>query len=366
MTHWWPVHGEDEIDAVVRVLRSGRTNYWTGDEGQAFEREWAAYTGAQYALAVSNGTTALECAIHALGLGYGEVVVPCRTFMATASAVVNNGLSVVLADIGEDMNVTVETLEARRTSATRAVVVVHYAGLPADIEAICAWARSHGIRVVEDCAHAHGARVGGKHVGTFGDVGAFSMCVGKIMSTGGEGGMVVTNDSALYRRMAAYRDHGRYQLAGSRDFTRFEYSVQEFGSNLRLTEMQAAIGRVQLRKLDGWVARRREIATAYDAALGWDVARPGPSGRVEHVFYMYTGMIDDRDRVLAALNDAGVPARLNGCPNLYGEPVFGSLPRHPCPVADRIGARTLGLPVYPTMTDDDVSRVVAAVRGALA
>ena len=357
---WWPIHSDDEIAAVERVLRSGRTNYYTGEEGQTFEHEWAAYTGAQYALTCSNGTTALECAIHALQLYAGtEILVPCRTFMATASAVVNMGHRVVLADIGEDMNVTVETLEARRTQSTRAVIVVHYAGLPCDIEAICVWARKHNLAVVEDCAHAHGARVGGKHVGTFGDVGCFSMCVGKIMSTGGEGGMVITNSTELNGRMAAYRDHGRYQLVGSQDMTQFEYSVREFGSNLRLTEMQSAIGRVQLRKLDGWVARRREIGHMYDKAFGWSVVQPG------HALYMYTGMIDDRDRVLAALNEAGVPARLNGCPNLYGEPVFAEMPRYECSVADRIGARTLGLPCYPTMADAEVDAVCEQVRAVL-
>lgn len=362
VTTKWPIHSADEIDAVAVVLRSGATNYWVGPHGQAFESEWAAYTGAQYALTVSNGTTALECAIHALRLepyGKNEVVIPCRTFMATASAVVNNGLAVVLADIDpETLNVTVETLEARRTPKTGAVIVVHYAGLPCDIEAICKWAKQYDIRIIEDSAHAQGARVGGKHVGTFGDIGCFSFCVGKIMSTGGEGGAVITNDSELYRRMGAYRDHGRYQLRGSKDFTKFEYSVQEFGSNLRLTEMQSAIARLQLKKLDGWVARRREIAAMYDAAFGWPVVRPG------HAFYMYTGFIDNRDAVLTALNDRGIPARLNGCPNLYLEPVFVGKGLR-CPNADASGARTLGLPIYPTLSNEDVAEVIAAVREEL-
>jgi dTDP-4-amino-4,6-dideoxygalactose transaminase len=241
----WPYHSEDEISAVADVLRSGKTNYWSGSNGQAFESEFAQYTGAKHAIAVTNGTTALELALHGLDLPPGsEVIVPCRTFMATASAVVTAGCKPVLADIDATLNVTVETLEARRTEKTEAVIVVHYAGLPCDMAAIMDWAGKNTIYVIEDCAHAHGARINGQHVGTFGDVGCFSFCVGKIMSLGGEGGMVITNDETLHRRMGARRDHGRYQMVGSKDMTQFQWTVEEFGTNLRMTEMQSAIGRI--------------------------------------------------------------------------------------------------------------------------
>lgn len=362
----WPYHSENEIAAVAEVLRSGKTNYWVGEHGQAFESEFAAYTGAQHALTVSNGTTALEVAIHALGISYGEVILPCRTFMATASAVVMNGLTPVLADIDETtLNVTVDTLEARRTPQTKAVIVVHYAGLPCDIEAICQWAAAHQITVIEDCAHAHGARVGGKHVGTFGAIGCFSFCVGKIMSTGGEGGMVVTRDPALHARMAAYRDHGRYQIAGNpmNHTPEFLWTVSEFGSNLRMTEMQSAIGRIQLKKLYGWVARRNEIADIYDAILylapGVTLIRPPPL--TCHARYMYLLLVEKRDEVLRRVFALG--ARLGGCPNIGHEKAFRGHAA-PCPVADAIGGYVMSLPIYPTLTDAEVDAIAFATLRA--
>ena len=358
----WPYHSEDEISAVADVLRSGKTNYWSGSNGQEFEREFAQYTGAKHALAVTNGTTALELALHGLGLIPGsEVIVPCRTFMATASAVVTAGCEPVLADIDETLNVTVETLEERLTPNTVAVIVVHYAGLPCDMDAIMEWATLHGVYVIEDCAHAHGARINGQHVGTFGDIGTFSFCVGKTMSLGGEGGMVITNNQNLHRIMGARRDHGRYQMVGSKDMTQFQWTVEEFGTNLRMTEMQSAIGRIQLKKLDGWVARRNQIAAAYDDILD---GIPAPSNH-KHGRYMYMAYVNDRDRKMIELQNMGVAARLGGCPNIGHEAVFANH-AHRCPVADYLGRRTLSLPVYPTMSDNDVEAVLKAVESVCA
>lgn len=354
----WPYHSEDEISAVADVLRSGKTNYWSGPNGQAFESEFAQYTGAKHALAVTNGTTALELALHGIQIPHGsEVIVPCRTFMATASAVVTAGCKPILADIDATLNVTVETLEARRTEKTAAVIVVHYAGLPCDMYDIMQWALQHDILVIEDCAHAHGARIDGQHVGTFGAVGCFSFCVGKTMSLGGEGGMVITNADSFHRRMGARRDHGRYQMVGSKDMTQFKWTVEEFGTNLRMTEMQSAIGRLQLKKLDGWVNRRNQIAAAYDAILG---GIPVPTGQ-NHGRYMYMAYVNDRDRKMVELQNMGVAARLGGCPNIGREAVFKGR-AHACPVADGLGEITLSLPVYPTMTDRDVELVLNAVE----
>lgn len=367
----WPYHSEDEIEAVADVLRSGKTNYWSGPNGQAFEKEFAAYHGAangMSALAVTNGTAALELALYGLDAPdispvVQDVIVPCRTFMATASAVVTAGFNPVLADVGKNLNVSVRTLEARRTPWTRAVIVVHYAGLPCDMRAIMQWAREHKIFVIEDCAHAHGASVpfGAKHhninipVGTWGDVACYSFCVGKIMSTGGEGGMVITANPEMHARMARRRDHGRYQMMGSRDLTEFFWTVTDFGTNMRMTEMQAAIGRIQLRKLDGWVKRRREIAGRYDEILApwtWPMERAAGES-----FYMYlTRVRGNRDHILATLLARGIPARLGGCPNIGREDVFKGKAPH-CPMADAVGEQILSLPVYPTMTDDDVNLV---------
>jgi len=354
----WPYHSEDEINAVVEVLRSGKTNYWSGPNGQAFESEFAQFTGAKHAISVTNGTTALEVALHAIQNPNAEVIVPCRTFMATASAVVTAGMVPVLADIDpQTLNVNVDLLEDRRTPNTLAVIVVHYAGLPCDMESICAWAEKHSIIVLEDCAHAHGSRINGQHVGTFCSIGCFSFCVGKIMSTGGEGGMVITNYPEVHKRMAARRDHGRYQMMGSKDMTQFQWTVEEYGTNLRMTEMQSAIGRLQLQKLDGWVRRRNAIANRYNLILdGIDTPK-----NVTHGRYLYMATIDDRDARMARLQEMGIAARLGGCPNIGHEAVFGGMAAH-CPNADAVGERTISLPVYPTMTNDEVEKVCDAVK----
>lgn len=372
MAHLWPVHGDDEIEAVTRVLRSGRTNYWSLEygEGKMFEREFAEYTGARHALTCSNGTTALELALYgAFGpdaLLDMEVIVPCRTFMATASCVDTFGMIPVLADIDPvTLNVTVETLEARRNARTRAVIVVHFGGLPCDMEAIRAWADRHELLLIEDCAHAHGARIDGQHVGTFGHVGAFSFCLGKIMSTGGEGGMVICNDDKIAARMAARRDHGRYQMTGSRDMTQFYYEVEAYGTNARMTEMQAAIGRCQLRKLDGWNERRAAVATMYRNGIQLSGVRH-PVNATGRAWYLYVMQVfgGNQADILARLNARGIAARIGGCPNLGHEPVFrGTQPA--CPVADKVGERTIALPIYPTMTVDMVEEIIAGVNEEL-
>ena len=386
----WPVHGEDEIAAVADVLRggppdcapaSGLTNYWTGREGEAFETEWARSLGLPHALAVSNGTTALECCLRGVGLpevrlGHDwmmepQVIVPARTFIATASAVVQCGGRPVLADIDPGtLCVTAETLEAARTGATVGVIVVHYGGLPVpDMDAITRWAMKHGLWIVEDCAHAHGA----PGVGTRSHAAAWSFCVGKIMSTGGEGGMVACLDDGVAGRMRAYRDHGRYNMVGSRearDLAAFSYTVEEFGSNARMTEMQAVIGRIQLRGLAANVARRQEIAAAYDACVesrGLQ-AMFTPEQRRAHARYLYHCRVDAgrRDDVMARLVARGIPARVGGCPSLRLEPCFVKRGwAYDTPMADQVGRETFSLPVYPTMGVVDVARVCDALREVL-
>lgn len=360
MSHW-PYHAYDEIEAVRRVLMSGKTNYWNGEHGKKFEEEFADYTGAQHALTCSNGTAALELALAALNKSSGEVIVPCRTFFATASAVVYAGFTPVLADIdAKTLNVNINTLEARRTKNTVGVVVVHYAGFPVDMESVCYWAKNNNLFVVEDCAHAHGSRISEQHVGTFGDIGCFSFCVGKTMSTGGEGGMVITDNPDHHKKMAARRDHGRYNFGESKDTTKFQYTVEKWGTNLRMTELQSVIGRIQLTKLDLWTKRRNEIASLYDEVLGTYQKRLNfYSGR-----YMYMNLIDNRDERLAALQSAGIAARTGGCPNIGKEKVFAGWPEiaHPCPVADAVDEHTISLPCYPTMTDSEVEDAVKKVK----
>lgn len=364
----WPFHDDDEIAAVTEVLKSGRTNYWTGEHGHAFEDEFADYCDTQFALAVSNGTTALELALRGCGITEGEVIVPARTFIATAAAVNTVGATPVLADISPvSMNVTVDTIDARCTTKTVAVIVVHYAGWPCEMDQIKDYCEKHDLILIEDCAHAQGALINARPMGSWGHVGCYSFCQGKIMSTGGEGGMVVTNNADINARMVKFRDHGRYQMVAPKENSLFQWTVDEFGSNLRMTEMQAAIGRIQLKKLDWWVHRRNHIAQIYDQALlsapHTTILTPDPR-EIRHARYMYLFQVRNRNRILERLNEYGIAARLGGCPNIGYEKAFGHH-GHGCTVADVSGAHVMALPIYPTLSDDEVNKIKTTTRNVI-
>jgi dTDP-4-amino-4,6-dideoxygalactose transaminase len=382
----WPSYGDDEIAAVTEVLRAGRGNAWSGDIGRTFEREYAAYCGVKHGLAVANGTVALELALHGLEIGPGDdVIVPARTFVATAAAVALRGARPVVADIDPaSQNLTADTVAAALTPRTRAIIPVHLAGWPVDMTPLLALARAHGLLIIEDCAQAHGASDHGRAVGGIGDIGCFSFCQDKIISTGGEGGMVVTNNRAAYERMWSFRDHGKNMQRATSDAATsgFQFLVDDFGTNWRLTEMQAAIGRLQLAKLPAWVARRRAIAALLSEALAAvpGVTVPQPPAHAMHSFYKYVFQIDpqklkdgwDRDRVIAALETRGVPARVGGCPDISREAAFARhnlTPAAPLQGAAYLAARTIMLPVHPTLSDGNVAFLAEAtadtLRGAL-
>ncbi|TAL01872.1 MAG: DegT/DnrJ/EryC1/StrS aminotransferase family protein [Rhodospirillaceae bacterium] len=378
----WPVYEADEIAAVTAVLRSGHGNYWTGNEGHAFEREYAAHCGVAHGLAVANGTVALELALYGLDIGPGdEVIVPAKTFIATAAAVVQRGARPVVADIDPlSQNLTAATVAAALSPRTRAIIAVHLAGWPVDMKPLMELAHTHHMAVIEDCAQANGAADHGRAVGGIGHVGCFSFCQDKIISTGGEGGMVVTADEQAYRRMWAFRDHGKdFQRATATETTAgFQFLVDRFGTNWRMTEMQAAIGRVQLQKLPGWVARRRHIATVLSQALGAlnAVKVPDPPDHAHHSFYKFVFQVDpailkdgwDRDRIIATLEAEGIPARVGGCPDISREAAFahhGFATTVPHPGADWLAQRTIMLPVHPTLTDGNVAFLAETTRDVI-
>ncbi|HLR45843.1 MAG TPA: DegT/DnrJ/EryC1/StrS family aminotransferase, partial [Deinococcales bacterium] len=285
----WPVFPADEQAAAQQVLASGRVNYWTGDEGAEFEREFAAWNGTRHALALANGTLALELALHAFGIGAGaDVVTTPRTFIASASAVVARGGRPVFADVDPDSgNITADTIRAVLTPETRAVIVVHLAGWPADMDAIMELADEHGLVVIEDCAQAHGAEWNGRRVGSIGHAGAWSFCQDKIMTTAGEGGMLTLNDDAAFERAWSYRDHGkdRQTVFSPPEKPGYRYLSHTFGTNWRLSEVQAAVGRLQLQKLPGWLEQRRRNALTLTERFA-DV--PGlrvPLPEQKHAFY---------------------------------------------------------------------------------
>lgn len=377
----WPVFAADEIEAATAVLRSGKVNYWTGEQGRAFEREYAAYCGRARGIALANGTVALELALRAFGVGPGdEVVVPARTFIATASAAVMAGATPVVADIDPvSQNLTVDTIAAVLGPRTRAVIPVHLAGWPCDMPAIVELARRHDLVVIEDCAQAHGARLEGRPVGSFGDAAAFSFCQDKIMTTAGEGGMLVLDDAAAWKRAWSFKDHGKdHEAVFEREHPPgYRWLHESFGTNFRLSEVQAAVGRVALRKLDGWVEKRRALASVFLARLADQPAlrlTPPPAG-VYHAYYKFYAFVRpeqlrpewDRDRVMQTIAARGVPCFSGGCGEIYRERAFPPelRPRERLPAARTLAETSLMFLVHPTLEPDDIEAMCAVIEEVL-
>ena len=369
----WPVHAEDEIAAVTAVLRSGRVNaLHHGDEVRAFEAAFAALCDQPHAIAMANGTVTLEVALRALGIGPGdEVVVTPRSFVASASAVVAVGGVPVFADVDPvSQGITAAGIAAVLTARTRAILPVHLNGWPCDMPAIMALANERGLLVIEDCAQAHGARIAGRPVGSFGDAASFSFCTDKIISTGGEGGMLVLRDADVHARAWSLKDHGKTLAAPQPPGPAFRWLHADFGSNHRMTEMQAAIGRRQLGRLPQMLATRRANAAGLDTALGnlpaLRLTVPDPD--VEHARYKYYAFVRparlrggwDRDRIVATAMAEGVPCQSGVCPEIYRERAFveaGLVPMRRLPVARKLGETSIMLPIDPTLSLGDIGRI---------
>lgn len=390
----WPCFSDEEADAVASVLRSNRVNYWTGEECRAFEREFAEWTGCDHAIALANGTVALDLALHGLGIGAvnggqasDEVIVTPRTFLASVSCVVNAGAVPVFADVDRDSgNISAETIAPALTPRTRGVIVVHLAGWPADMDPIMALAKAHDFGVIEDCAQAHGARYKGRSVGSIGHVGAWSFCQDKIMTTGGEGGMVTTDDADLWSRMWSFKDHGKsWDAVYRRDHPPgFRWLHESFGTNWRMLEMQAAIGRIQLRRMTEWHSARTRNA----AILGETIAPfAGANGVIRlpvldqagsiHAQYKYYAYVRpdrlatgwDRDRIVEEIGARGVPCFQGSCSEVYLEKAFDGTewrPKSPLAHAKDLGATSLMWLVHPTLTAEQIQTASQATADVLA
>lgn len=369
----WPVHSEDEIQAVNNVLTSGRTNYWTGTECREFEKEFAALIGTKYAVALMNGTVALEAALYALDIGPGdEVITSCRTFIASASSIVMRGAIPVLADVDlVSQNMTVETIEPCITPRTKAIIIVHLAGWPADMEAINALAKKYDLKVIEDCAQAHGAKRNGCYAGSFGDVAAFSFCQDKIITTGGEGGMITTNNEDIWQKIWSFKDHGKnYKKVYHHDHPPgFRWLHDSFGTNWRMTETQAAIGRLQIKKLPEWLHVRKRNADIlnhhFTNRLGLRVTLPQEN--IHHAYYKYYVFLQndllkpgwDRNRIMQQVNELGVSCFSGSCSEIYLEHAFRdmNLPAIKTkPNAKILGETSLMFLVHPTLTENDIEK----------
>jgi dTDP-4-amino-4,6-dideoxygalactose transaminase len=379
----WPSFSQEEADKVSSVLLSNKVNYWTGQEGREFEKEFAQYTGAKYAVALGNGTLALDIALKAMNIGAGdEVITTPRTFLASASSIVTAGATPVFADVDlNSQNITAESIDAVLTDKTKAVIVVHLAGMPAEMDAIMALSAKHGFYVIEDCAQAHGAKYKGRSVGSIGHAGAWSFCQDKIMSTGGEGGMVTTNDESLWKIMWSYKDHGKSwdAIYKQEHPPGFRWLHESFGTNWRMTEMQAAIGRIQLTRMKSWTKLRQGNAKQLDAAASeFPLIRlvdvPGYSEHAEYKYYMFikpdllaNGW--DRDRIVNEIVSAGVPCFQGSCSEVYLEKAFdntGFRPEKRLPNAVELGETSLMFLVHPTLTQAEIDKTVGVIKQVFA
>ena len=397
----WPSFTEEEAKAVHDVVLSNKVNYWTGTECREFEKEFAAWADASHAVALSNGTLALDVALKALGIGEGdEVIVTPRTFIASISTVVNAGATPVFADVDRNsQNIEAHTIAPVITPRTKAIIVVHLAGRAADMDPIMTLAKEHGLYVIEDCAQAHGARYKGRSVGSIGHIGAWSFCQDKIMTTGGEGGMVTTNEEALWRKMWSFKDHGKsYEAVYEREHPPgFRWLHESFGTNWRMMEMQAAIGRIQLKRMAEWTSVRQANAEViWKVGREFDVVRvpdsklgtcpktcqscesgnePSIQGCTHAAYKCYMFVNPDklasdwsRDRIIEEINARGVPCYQGSCSEVYLEKAFdntGWRPSTSLPVAKELGETSLMFLVHPSLTETEMTKTCDVLREVL-
>ena len=379
----WPSFTQTEADAVSKVLLSNKVNYWTGQECREFEKEFAQFAGTQYAVAVANGTVALDLALKALGIGKGnDVIVTSRTFLASVSSIVTAGANPIFADVELDsQNISRRTIEAVLTPNTKAIICVHLAGWMCDMDPIMQLAEEKGIFVIEDCAQAHGALYKGKSAGSIGHIGAWSFCQDKIMTTGGEGGMVTTNDESLWKKMWSYKDHGKNydSVYSTQHPPGFRWLHDSFGTNWRMMEMQAVIGRLQLKKMPEWTENRNanmaRIQASFENSPYFTV--PKPSNDYVHAAYKCYVQVNvdalpetwSRDRIMAEINALGVPCFSGSCSEVYLEKAFDQTPWRPIEClanAQALGLSSLMFLVHPTLSEQSVQKTVDTIAQVIA
>lgn len=380
----WPSFTEEEANAARDVLLSNKVNYWTGQECREFEKEFAAWADSEYAIALTNGTVALDLALKVLGVGAGdEVIVTSRTFLASASSIVTAGAVPVFADVdANSQNITAETVRAVLTERTKAIICVHLAGWPCDMDPIMQLAQERGLFVIEDCAQAHGARYKGRSVGSVGHVSAWSFCQDKIMTTGGEGGMVTTNDRELWKRMWSYKDHGKsWDAVYEKEHPPgFRWLHESFGTNWRMTEVQAVIGRIQLKHMADWTAARtRNAECIWEVCRGFDAVRvpkfDASEGSVHAHYKCYVQVRPenlaagwDRDRIVNEIVARGVPCFQGSCSEVYLEKAFdgtGWRPTERLPVARELGETSLMFLVHPTLSAAEIEKTSSTIAEVL-
>ena len=375
----WPSFTQEEADAVSHTLLSNKVKNWTGNECREFEKEFAVWCGTEHAIALANGTVALDIALKALNIGQGdEVIVTSRTFMASVSCIITAGATPVFADVNRDsQNITAATITPMITPRTRAIICVHLAGWPCEMDEIMQLAIAHDLYVIEDCAQAHGAMYKGRMVGSIGHIGSWSFCQDKIMTTGGEGGMVTTNDHHLWSKMWSYKDHGKSWVAvyEQQHPSGFRWLHNSFGTNWRMMEMQAVIGRIQLNRMRHWTTQRQDHANNI-----WETARqllglrvPTIPAYITHAAYKCYVFVEpdqlnlgwDRDRIMTEINRQGIPCFSGSCSEVYLEKAFDHTnwrPNKRLSIAKELGETSLMFLVHPTLTSSHIEQTCQTLR----
>ena len=378
----WPSFSEEEANAVQSVLLSNKVNYWTGNECREFEKEFAVWSNSKYAIALGNGTLALDSALKALDIGFGnEVIVTSRTYIASVTSIVTAGAIPVFADIDTNsQNITTTSIRSMITNKTKAIICVHLAGWPCEMDEIIELANEFNLYVIEDCAQAHGAKYKSKPVGSIGNIGCWSFCQDKIMTTGGEGGMVTTNDKSLWSKMWSYKDHGKSYKAvyEQKHPDGFQWLNESFGTNWRMTELQGVIGRIQLKRMSNWHSNR--ISNALKI---WNTAKqckglrvPSIPDYIEHAAYKCYVFIKleelkngwGRDKVIKEINALGVPCYSGVCPEVYLEKAFdnsGFRPKERLANAKELGQSSLMFLVHPTLTKNEIQQTCDAITSVM-
>ena len=378
----WPSFSQEEADAVKNVLLSNKVNYWTGNECRKFEKEFAIWSNAKYAIALGNGTLALDNAFKALDISFGdEVIVTARTYIASVTSIVNAGAIPIFADVDlNSQNITPGSIRSMITNKTKAIVCVHLAGWPCEMNEIIDIANEFNLYIIEDCSQAHGAKYKGKPVGSIGNIGCWSFCQDKIMTTGGEGGMVTTNDENLWNRMWSYKDHGKsYKAVYEKEHPDgFKWLNESFGTNWRMTELQGAIGRIQLKRMSNWNSNR-----IFNANKIWNTMKnftglrvPNIPDYINHAAYKCYVFVEEknlkkgwnRNRIMEEINKLGVPCYTGVCPEVYLEKAFdnsGFRPKERLLNAKILGETSLIFLVHPTLNKNEIQKTCDVITSVM-
>lgn len=361
----WPSYSSEEISSVVKVLRSNKVNYLFGNKGKEFEASFSKYIGSEYSLAVANGTLALDLCLRACKISTGdEVIVTSRSFVASASCILALGAIPIFSDVDiNSQNITPHHISSLISRRTKAIICVHFAGYPCEMPEIMKFAKKNNIYVIEDCAQAHGATINGKSVGTFGDINAWSFCNDKIMTTCGEGGMVTTNSKNLYKLAEAFNNHGKnfkkIEKNKNKRLYDFPFVHDQVGLNYRMTEMQSAVGIIQLKKLPSWQKYRKRNAEVYinefkDLRI---VSTPAIPNNIEHAWYKlyltintkYLSKGITRKNIIEEINKNDIYCSFGSCGSIYKEKAFKGLRKNKTLNSSFLEEHSIVLEVHPTI-----------------